>query len=89
MGNYISNRLPNRYFPKIDVAPDCDWTSSYSQLSVRRTRLGPALSVRLRKVSRLVESKIKGVNKAGTNSKCPFYRGVRLIEVSVKRESTV
>ena len=27
--------------------------------------------------------------KAGTNSTCPFYRGVRLIEVSVKRESTV
>ena len=26
---------------------------------------------------------------AGTNSKCPFYRGVRLIEVSFKRESTV
>ena len=27
--------------------------------------------------------------KAGTNSRCPFYRGVHLIEVSVKRESTV
>ena len=27
--------------------------------------------------------------KAGSNSRCPFYRGVRLIEVSVKRESTV
>ena len=26
---------------------------------------------------------------AGTNSKCPFYRGVHLIEVSVKRELTV
>ena len=26
---------------------------------------------------------------AGTNSRCPFYRGVRLIEVSVKRELTV
>ena len=25
----------------------------------------------------------------GTGTKCPFYRGVRLIEVSVKRESTV
>ena len=25
----------------------------------------------------------------GTNSRCPFYRGVRLIEVSVKRKSTV
>ena len=55
----------------------------YSQLSLRRTPLGPALSVRL------IESHIEGVKKAGTNSKCPFYRGVRLIEVSVKRESTV
>ena len=45
--------------------------------------MGPALSVRL------IESHIEGVKKAGTNSKCPFYRGVRLIEVSVKRESTV
>ena len=26
---------------------------------------------------------------AGTNSRCPSYRGVRLIEVSVKRELTV
>ena len=26
---------------------------------------------------------------AGTNSRCSFYRGVRLVEVSVKRESTV
>ena len=26
---------------------------------------------------------------ARTNSRCPFYRGVRHIEVSVKRESTV
>ena len=26
---------------------------------------------------------------AGTNSRCPLYRGGRLIEVSVKRESTV
>ena len=25
----------------------------------------------------------------GTGTKCPFYRGVRLIEVSIKRESTV
>ena len=27
--------------------------------------------------------------EAGTNSRCPFYRCVHLIEVSVKRESTV
>ena len=56
----------------------------YSQLSQRRTPLGPALTVRL------IESQIKGINrKAETNSRCPFYRGVRLLEVSVKRESTV
>ena len=27
--------------------------------------------------------------RAGTNNRCPFYKGVRLIEVSVKRELTV
>jgi len=27
--------------------------------------------------------------QGGTNSRCPFYRGVCLIEVSVKRESTL
>ena len=32
---------------------------------------------------------MKGVKKGRANSKCPFYRGVRLIEVSVKRELTV
>ena len=53
---------------------------SYSQLSLRRTPLGLALAVRL------IESQIEGERKAGTNSRCPFYRGVRLIEVSVKRE---
>ena len=31
----------------------------------------------------------KNIWSSGTNSTCPFYRGVRLIEVSVKRESTV
>ena len=28
-------------------------------------------------------------NKGSKDSRCPFYRGVRLIEVSVKRESTI
>ena len=37
---------------------------------------------------RLMESQIKGVKK-GRDSKCPFYRGVRLIEVSITRELTV
>ena len=46
--------------------------------------MGPALAVHL------IESQIlREERKAGTNSECPFYRGVRLIEVSVKRESTV
>ena len=36
-----------------------------------------------------MKSQIKGKTKAGTNSRCPFYRGVHLKEVSVKRESTV
>ena len=35
------------------------------------------------------ESQIKGIKKAGTNFRCPFYRGVRLIEVSVKGKSTL
>ena len=61
----------------------------YSQLSPRRTPLGPALSVRLREMSVLQRVKQREERKAGTNSRCPFYRGVRLIEVSVKRQSTV
>ena len=32
---------------------------------------------------RLKESQVKGVKKAMTNSRGPFYIGVRLIEVSV------
>ena len=35
----------------------------YSQLSLRRTPLGAALSVRLREVSVRIESQIKGVKK--------------------------
>ena len=35
------------------------------------------------------ESKKRSKERQGPNSKCPFYRGVHLIEVSVKRESTV
>ena len=44
----------------------------YSQLSLRRTLLGPALSVRL------IESQIKGVKKDRDQLyECPFYTGVR------------
>ena len=35
------------------------------------------------------ESNKGSKEKAGTICRCPFYRGVRLIEVSVKRELTV
>ena len=35
------------------------------------------------------ESNKGNKQKTGTNSRCPFYGGVRLIEVSVKRKSTV
>ena len=37
--------------------------TQYGQLSPRQTPLGPALSVRLREVSVLIESQIKGVKK--------------------------
>ena len=58
------------------------WTprdlSKHVQSTLRRTPLGPALGVRL------IESQIKGVKKG--NSKSLFYRDVRHIEVSIKRE---
>ena len=38
---------------------------------------------------RLFESRLKGVEKKVTNSKCPIYKGANLIEVSVKRTLTV
>ena len=37
---------------------------------------------------RLIESQIRGVEKTETNCRCRFYKGVHLIEVSNKREST-
>ena len=67
----------------------CHKLALYSQLSPRRTPLGPALAVCLREISTLQKVKQREQRKAGTNSKCPFYRGVCLIEVFVKRESTV
>ena len=45
-----------------------------------------SLNVHLRE---MIESQIKGLRKEGANFRYPFYRGVRLIEVSVKRQSTV
>ena len=61
----------------------------YSQLSLRRTPLGPALAVRLREMSVLQRVKYRELRKVGINSRCPFYRGVRPIELSVTRELTV
>ena len=49
----------------------------YSQLPLRRTPLGPAVSVCLKRDVRLIESQIKGVKNGGTNSKSQSYRGVR------------
>ena len=66
-----------------------NYIGQYSQLSLRRTPLGPALAVRLREMSVLWRVKQREERKEGTNTRCPFYRGVRLIEVSVNRESTV
>ena len=55
----------------------------YSQLSPRRTPLGPALSVCLRESPSYKES-----NKGNKQRQGPTL-GVRFTEVSVKRESTV
>ena len=51
--------------------------------------MGAALAVRLREMSVLERVKWREERKEGTNTRCPFCRGVRLIEVFVKRESTV
>ena len=58
--------------------------SHYSQLSLRRTPLGPALSVRLREMSILQRVKYK----RSKERQGPTL-GVCFTEVSVKRESTV
>ena len=73
----MSNGKPLR-FPIISV---------YSQLSPRRTPLGPALSVS--KVSVLERCpSYKESNKGNKQRQGPTL-GVRFTEVSVKRESTV
>ena len=61
-------------------------SSQFPCVSLRRTHLELALNVHLRE---MIESQIKRLRKAGANFRYPFYRGVRLIEVSVKRESIV
>jgi len=66
-------------FVKVDLA-------QFPSVSLRRTHLELALSVHLKE---MIENQIKGLRKAGANFRYPFYRGVRLIEVSVKRESIV
>ena len=61
-------------------------SSQFPSVSLRRTHLELSLSVHLRE---MIESQIKGLREAEANFRYPFYRGVRLIEVSVKRQSTV
>ena len=61
-------------------------SAQFPSVSLRRTHLELALNVHLRE---MIESQIKGLRKVGTNFRYPFYRGVFLIEVSVKRQSTV
>ena len=61
-------------------------SAQFPSVSLRRTHLELALSVHLRE---MIESQIKGLREAEANFRYPFYRGVRLIEVSVKRESIV
>ena len=80
--------LLNRRTATWNLFVNCYIIKVYSQLFLRRTPLEPAIAVRLREMSVLQNVKQRELRKAGTNSRCPFYRGVRLIEVSVKREST-
>ena len=57
----------------------------YSELSLRRTPLGPTQTFRLREVSPYREFRYSNMTekwRAGTNTKCPSYRGVRLIELT-------
>ena len=61
-------------------------SAQFPSVSLRRTHLELSLNVHLRE---MMERQIKGLRKAGANFRYPFYRGVRLIEVSVKRESIV
>ena len=42
----------------------------YSQLPLRWTHLGPALTVHLREVSTLVGDEVNDLSMAGTNSTC-------------------
>ena len=78
--NDISWATTNQSARKIHHIVSYIWLSIsyfiYNQLSLTRTPLDPVLSVGLREISR-------------ENFGCQFYRGVCLIEVSVKRESIV
>ena len=62
----------------------------YSQLSLRRTPSGPAPTVRLRPCPPYREfrcCKMTEKQCAGNNTRCPSYRGVRLIDRCPLRES--
>ena len=46
------------------------------QLSLRRTPLGPAVSVHLREMSILQRVTSRVQRKTGTKSRCPSYKGI-------------
>lgn len=56
-------------------------TTMYRQLHLRRTRMGPALTLHLREVSALDGDEVNEWNTVGTNSMCSLWRGVPFREV--------
>ena len=66
----------------VSVLPRCSCYRESNQGS--KERQGPTLGVRLTEVSVLLRVKSRESRKAGTNSGCPFNRGVRLIESQIK-----
>ena len=75
------------------ITADNSWGTLYHiELSLRRTPSGPAATVRRREVSAYREFRYSKMTEkwlTGTNTRCPFYRGVHLREMSVKRELTL
>ena len=65
--------LGDQYYP-VHSGSACN--TRYSELSQRRTPLGPALSVRLRVMSILYRVKYGEQRKARINSRCLSHRGV-------------
>ena len=53
-------------------------------LCKKDTFAGTGIKSPFKRDARLRDSKVKGVPKAGTNSRCPFY-----LRIAVERKSTV